>query len=451
MENEIIINVSENTSSTDTILHINRLKDIDNKIKNVFDNIAINYVDIGLLLNELKENDLLKFTSSGDIYEFAEVNYGMKKTNSFACMKIAEKFYDVEKKKIKHEFSKFSFSQLTELVSLPEDKLLVFKPDQTIKEIRLSKKYLKIIENLDLLFEDNNIEELINYIKGIIDISNIRFEHTKINKNDITIDKLISREIFIDNEFNDKKIARLDISYKDNIITYHLAYCLYNIQYESTIDVNELCNQLIELPDKLSPIYESKNPKPKEILVEEQQSLEVSVDNIIEVIEPKVKEKKQNKEKNEKPSVIKKNIQKEDPILPFIRFYCKISNMKLDDIKYETISCSLDGMDVEYLSFINLNMKSIFEVEEIFNLPFVKNLNIELKSNLYLITEDKFNGLIYINCDSLGLKNFKYIRIQDIDFFVKLESFKMLVINDEDFQYESKATAIMTFANYIKK
>lgn len=104
-----------------------------------------NFIRLGFHLSEFERCEYYKDFGYSSISEFAENNLGMDKSavsryiNVFRCFSEQNKdggrsMYLADK------YQNYSFSQLSEMISLPENKLKMIKPDMTIKQIREVKK-----------------------------------------------------------------------------------------------------------------------------------------------------------------------------------------------------------------------------------------------------------------------------------------------------------------------
>lgn len=121
-------------------------------LKNKVNNIGSSYLDLAFYLYRFRQLKAIPFSSDQsfiyereylDIYTFAEKHLGFCKTTTKNMIAIVEKFADKEALKLQSSFEDYSYSQLTELCSVEEDKLDEFTSDMTIKEIREKKKELK--------------------------------------------------------------------------------------------------------------------------------------------------------------------------------------------------------------------------------------------------------------------------------------------------------------------
>ena len=157
---------------------------LDNFSDGIFQSIqsiSNSFISIGNRLSEVKNTDgLLKANGFDDIYEYAEVTFGFKKTSTKNFINVADRFGDGYR--LKKEFEEYNFSQLIEL--LPEDDMSSFSPYQTILEMRDVKKCNKCVRD--------GIASLLNYMEtsfraflgGFEDLKSISIRTTSDGGND---------------------------------------------------------------------------------------------------------------------------------------------------------------------------------------------------------------------------------------------------------------------------
>lgn len=98
------------------------------------------FISLCIALHGLSTYDKSNFYAYGckDIYDFVEKRFGFGCTSTKNFLAIYDKFIDGVN--IKPAFKDYSYSQLTELVSVSATKLSEFSSDMTVKEIREKKK-----------------------------------------------------------------------------------------------------------------------------------------------------------------------------------------------------------------------------------------------------------------------------------------------------------------------
>lgn len=141
MSNEIIENNKPELNFGYELDVATELKDdifeLDRKVNNLIDN----FIGIGFYLNKIKENKFFKDLGFEDIYDFAYSKYKMSKTTCKNMIAVSNKFSNknLHYPEIDKKYSEYSFSQLVELVPEDENNLNNYSPEQTIKEMRITK------------------------------------------------------------------------------------------------------------------------------------------------------------------------------------------------------------------------------------------------------------------------------------------------------------------------
>jgi len=144
--------------------------DITENINRIFDN----YLDIGNILNEIKDAGLFVVEEYKDIYDYALDKFDLAKTTVHNIMAISSRFTD-DRGDLLLEYQGLNFSTLVELVSVDQLDLDNYKGLMTVKEVRTKKKELKINKLIDeSLSEVGTVTQIIEKIKAY-DI------HTKLN------------------------------------------------------------------------------------------------------------------------------------------------------------------------------------------------------------------------------------------------------------------------------
>ncbi len=119
--------------------------EILNSVEDLNDNVEKNYLNISYLLYDLATNRKTYFKDMGSsIYAYADNHFGYCRTTTKNMVAIYEKFCDHNVTsfpvRLKEEYSKYKYSQLAELVSVPDELLPNFSHSMSIKDIRLAKK-----------------------------------------------------------------------------------------------------------------------------------------------------------------------------------------------------------------------------------------------------------------------------------------------------------------------
>ena len=136
-------------------LNYSETKDI---IREKLQNMSRDFVAIGYYLKWIRDNELYKQDGYSSIWEFAEDNYGIKRTTASRWMAMNDKFSEGGNTPIlAKEFRMFGKSQLQEMLYLEDEQLEGVTPSMTVKEIR----ELRTPEN-KLIKPDQNQTEYLN-------------------------------------------------------------------------------------------------------------------------------------------------------------------------------------------------------------------------------------------------------------------------------------------------
>lgn len=115
-------------------LNYSETKDI---IREKLQNMSRDFVAIGYYLKWIRDNELYKQDGYSSIWEFAEDNYGIKRTTASRWMAMNDKFSEGGNTPIlAKEFRMFGKSQLQEMLYLEDEQLEEATPGMTVKEIR---------------------------------------------------------------------------------------------------------------------------------------------------------------------------------------------------------------------------------------------------------------------------------------------------------------------------
>lgn len=128
--------------------HALALKSLDNITGDIFKEIETvkkSFCKVGFFLWKIRENKLFAEREFKNVYEYAESVFGFKKSSTGSYINVCERFSQRDAKgnptrELKEEFKRFSYTQLTEVLALPEDKAKEVTPEMTVKEIRKLKK-----------------------------------------------------------------------------------------------------------------------------------------------------------------------------------------------------------------------------------------------------------------------------------------------------------------------
>ena len=139
-----------------------QLEKITSRIKQCVYNITSNFVEIGFRLWECEHYHYYSELGYDSVCDYAAAELGFKKSSTRNFIRVYDRFCNheiVKRASIKynhgssrsegiycllHEYKNFSYSQLTELLSLSDEQIKVIepKPEDTIKQLREKKKEL---------------------------------------------------------------------------------------------------------------------------------------------------------------------------------------------------------------------------------------------------------------------------------------------------------------------
>lgn len=128
------------------------------EIKKDLGGIVKSFVRIGWQLTRIDASRAYEMDGYKTIAEFAKAEYGMNPSGVSRFMKVYDK-YSVpgDTPELKEQYRDFNFSQLTEMLQLPEEDHVMFQPEVKRESIREYQKFTK--EN------ENNPDNLLNWQK----------------------------------------------------------------------------------------------------------------------------------------------------------------------------------------------------------------------------------------------------------------------------------------------
>ena len=169
MNNEELTKYTNNQPETiygNKIMAMTELNDnlefLDKKINDLVNN----FISIGWYLNKIKENKAFESLGFEDIYDFTYIKYKMSKTTTKNFIAVANKFAakNLTYPCIESKYSDYSFSQLVELVPEDEDNLNNYSPEQSVKEMRLTKLTNNINSDVTKIIEWFR-KDFLNFLK----------------------------------------------------------------------------------------------------------------------------------------------------------------------------------------------------------------------------------------------------------------------------------------------
>lgn len=119
-------------------LNYQEAKDI---LREKLDNMKMNFIAAGYYMKYIRDNELFREDGYESIWEFAEDNYGIKKSTASRWMAMNDKFSQGGNSPIlAEEYRGFEKSQLQEMLYLDGKQIETVTPDMTVKEIREARK-----------------------------------------------------------------------------------------------------------------------------------------------------------------------------------------------------------------------------------------------------------------------------------------------------------------------
>lgn len=104
-------------------------------------NMKMNFIAAGYYMKYIRDHELFREGGYGSIWEFAEDNYGIRKSTASRWMTMNDKFSQGGNSPIlAEEYRDFEKSQLQEMLYLDDKQMETVTPDMTVKEIREVRK-----------------------------------------------------------------------------------------------------------------------------------------------------------------------------------------------------------------------------------------------------------------------------------------------------------------------
>ena len=112
-----------------------------NILREKMDVMKKNFIAAGYYMKYIRDNELYREDGYGSIWEFAEDNYGIRKSTASRWMAMNDKFSQGgNSPNLADEFKGFEKSQLQEMLYLDDKQIEEVTPDMTVKEIREVRK-----------------------------------------------------------------------------------------------------------------------------------------------------------------------------------------------------------------------------------------------------------------------------------------------------------------------
>ena len=112
-----------------------------NILREKLDNMKMSFIAAGYYMKYIRDNELFREDGYENVWEFAEDNYGIKKSTASRWMAMNDKFSQGGNSPIlAEEYRGFEKSQLQEMLYLDDKQIETVTPDMTVKEIREVRK-----------------------------------------------------------------------------------------------------------------------------------------------------------------------------------------------------------------------------------------------------------------------------------------------------------------------
>ena len=139
-------------------------------IQRDIEDIKRQFIRLGFHLNECCQMEYYKDFGYSDFYEFVAKNYHMDKSAVSRHISLFKRFCKksgfVNTMYLEDKYEDYSYSQLCEMVSLPDDKMQQIKPDMTIAQIRDMKKSWKNVSSTTAVAMSQQEKKTV-YCKGM--------------------------------------------------------------------------------------------------------------------------------------------------------------------------------------------------------------------------------------------------------------------------------------------
>lgn len=191
---------------------------IEDRLEDCFSDVVNSYVEIGGFLNEIKDNKYYLLLDYKDIFEYVLDRFKLSKTTCSNFINLYKKFGEKNyygHYSLKEEYEEYSYSQLVELISVPDSNLIDYSPGLSVREIRSIKK----IENFNKKIGNILVDEIKKMYINFLD----------------------NKEIL--NRFIDPGLCYLDID-SDNLILYDEYVCFFIpciIEYDNSKEECRFC------------------------------------------------------------------------------------------------------------------------------------------------------------------------------------------------------------------
>lgn len=131
--------------------HLNGERGVTQKIKQAMHDAAKQFVYIGFLLWEVREYEYYYENNYANVYEYAEVELGFKRSSTKNFIAICENFCKKDERFsrlptmfLDERWSDYQYSQLTEMLAMSSKQREQTQPTMTVKQLREMKKAPKV-------------------------------------------------------------------------------------------------------------------------------------------------------------------------------------------------------------------------------------------------------------------------------------------------------------------
>ena len=185
-----------------------RLEELEEALRFTVKSINVKFVSIGDLLSTIDTECVYgsvydnNGTYAKDIYRYAFLRFGLKKTSTFNLIGIARTF--ANSGKLLKQWEAFSYSQLCEMLSMSNEERKKVTPDMTIKQIR---------ELKNVLAKGNEIQTFEYEVEDDVDEVSVQtLEHNATDKLAALLEEGYECELWTDGNKDFKRLAEWLIS-----------------------------------------------------------------------------------------------------------------------------------------------------------------------------------------------------------------------------------------------
>lgn len=118
---------------------ITSLDDSINVIKNKLGSIVHDFLIISTELSFIYKKKLYEIKGYSNIVDFSQSELGLDKDKTYRFLKLNDTYFDSKTFNVKEEYKNFNYSQLVEMMYLPEATRKEITPDMTVRQIRNKK------------------------------------------------------------------------------------------------------------------------------------------------------------------------------------------------------------------------------------------------------------------------------------------------------------------------